>query len=288
MSLRPVPARPMRSAITGAPSSPTSPAAISQARPTGAPRDLRSSFGNVDAWIFDLDNTLYPAECNLFRQIDARMSAFIEHLLDVNTAAARRLQKDYYVRYGTTLNGLMHEHGTHPGAFLDFVHDIDASVVAPNPKLREQVRALPGRAFVFTNGTIAHAENVLKHLGLSDIFDDIFDIEAAAYTPKPQRDAYARFIERTGANPSRAAMFEDISHNLAEPHALGMATVLVASAAQWMDDEPRDKRPADMAQLAATGPDAHVHHVTDDLCAFLMSIRQALDVGTHTHQGDLT
>ncbi len=230
---------------------------------------LKSAFADVDLWIFDLDNTLYPAECNLFRQIDARMAAFIEARLNLAHADARKLQKDYYVRYGTTLSGLMREHGVAPGDFLDFVHDIDASVVPRNPTLRANIDALPGRKFVFTNGTVAHAENVLARIGLTDLFADIFDIEAAAYTPKPHREAYDRFLGRAGAAPERAAMFEDIAHNLAEPHARGMTTVLVASDAPWMDDEPPEKRPAHRAEAIDAD---HVHHVTDDLTDFLRRI----------------
>lgn len=228
--------------------------------------NLKHAFDDIDVWIFDLDNTLYPAECALFHQIDARMAAFIQNRLEVDHQDARKIQKDYYVRYGTTLSGLMREHNVAPGDFLGYVHDIDASVVPEDPVLRANIGALPGRKFVFTNGTVAHAENVLGEAGLTGLFEDIFDIEAASYTPKPRREAYDRFFDRAAAAPGRAAMFEDIAHNLAEPHALGVTTVLVASSAGWMADEPPEKRPAHSADTIDAD---HVHHVTTDLAAFL-------------------
>ena len=227
---------------------------------------------HIDAWVFDLDNTLYPAECNLFRQIDARMAEFIGARLGVDAPEARRLQKDFYVRYGTTLAGLMREHAVKPLEFLDYVHDIDLSVVAENRALAARLAELPGRKFIFTNGSVAHAERVVARLGLERSFDAVFDIHAADYVPKPHRDAYERFLAHCAITARAAAMFEDIAHNLEAAHALGMTTVLVASAAQWIADEPDDKRPARIADRHA-----HVHHVTDDLAAFLGRARTSAD-----------
>ena len=134
---------------------------------------------SIQNWIFDLDNTLYPAECNLFAQIDERMGRFIAKLLDVDRVAARKVQKDYYYRYGTTLNGLMREHKLDPHIYLDYVHDIDHSVLPDLPELNSALDALPGRKFIFTNGSAAHGENVAAALGILDVFDGIFDIAAA-------------------------------------------------------------------------------------------------------------
>ena len=231
-----------------------------------------SALARTETWIFDLDNTLYPADCHLFRQIDARMAEFIEQLLDLDRTDARRLQKDYYVQYGTTLSGLMREHGVSPHDFMDFVHDIDVSHVPENPDLAAHIRRLPGAKYIFTNGSVAHAENVIGKIGLADLFDDIFDIEAADFTPKPHADAYHRFLRRTAIRARSAAMFEDLAHNLAAPHELGMATVLVQSDAAWMHDEPAAKRPARLGEDAAD----HVHHVTDDLTAFLGEVVAAM------------
>ncbi|HNS86935.1 MAG TPA: pyrimidine 5'-nucleotidase, partial [Parvularculaceae bacterium] len=177
---------------------------------------------HVESWIFDLDNTLYPAECHLFAQIDARMADFIQRMLGVDRAEARRLQKDYYVRYGTTLAGLIAEHRIAPDDFLSYVHDIDRSVVPENPALKRAIEALPGGRFIFTNGSVAHAEKTLARIGLDGLFDDIFDIRAADWMPKPHRKTYEKFIAATGVAARRSAMFEDLAHNLEAPHALGM------------------------------------------------------------------
>lgn len=222
---------------------------------------------HIDAWVFDLDNTLYPADCHLFRQIDARMAQFICERLELPTEEARRLQKDYYVRYGTTMAGLMREHAVRPDDFLDFVHDIDLAPVEPRPDLAAGVAALPGRKYVFTNGSARHAERVTEKLGLAGAFDGIFDIKAAGYTPKPHRETYERFIAAFTIAPARAAMFEDLAHNLETPAALGMTTVLLCSSAEWIADEPADKRPA---RPGDSHP--HVHHVTDDLADFLAQV----------------
>ena len=223
--------------------------------------DLR----HVETWVFDLDNTLYPAACRLFSQIDARMTAYIQRTVGVDHDEARRLQKHFYVKYGTTLSGLMIEHDCAAEDFLAFVHDIDCSVVPPNPVLADAVAALPGRRFVFTNGSVAHADRVLRRIGIERLFDDIFDIRAAAWTPKPHRSTYEKFLTAHAVEPARSAMFEDLAHNLEAAHALGMTTVLVAQEAGWFADEPADKRPA----RPGDAQPAHVHHLTDDLAGFL-------------------
>ncbi len=237
--------------------------AAGEAREGGA--RLRDGFKHVDVWIFDLDNTLYPADCNLFRQIDGRMADFIRIRLDVDHAAARRIQKDYYVRYGTTLAGLMREHGVDPHDFMDHVHDIDLSPVPEHPELAARIDALPGRKYIFTNGSVAHAENVARKIGVIDCFDDVFDIARAGFTPKPHLETYRRFVDYCGVDPAGATMFEDLAHNLEAPHALGMKTVLVRAEADWFDDEPDAKRPARPGDALG----AHIHHVTDDLASFL-------------------
>ncbi len=234
-----------------------------------------ADFSYIDAWAFDLDNTLYPADCNLFREIDARMTAYIETHIGIAPDHARRLQKDLYVRHGTTLAGLMNEHAVDPEDFLAFVHDIDLSVVAPNPLLGERICALPGRKFVFTNGSTGHAERVMARLGVGHAFDAVFDIKAADWRPKPLRETYDRFLAHCAIAPKRAAMFDDIAQNLAAAYALGMTTVLVASAAAWVADEPAEKRPA-----LPGDRHAHVHHVTDDLTAFIGALVAARQPAT--------
>ena len=220
------------------------------------------SFENVDVWIFDLDNTLYPAHCNLFAQVDVRMGEFISNLLGVDRTEAKKIQKSYFREYGTTLNGLMNCHNMAPGPFLDYVHDIDVDVVEPDDVLDTVLGQLQGIKYVFTNGSVRHAENVLGRLGIEHHFSDIFDIVAAEYVPKPAPDTYTRFLDAMSADPRRSAMFEDIARNLEHPHALGMTTVLVRS--------PAGKREQHFNEWDGVGADQpHVHHVTEDLSEFL-------------------
>lgn len=219
---------------------------------------------HVDNWIFDLDNTLYPAECHLFKEIDARMTAFVQDRLSLGFDDARRIQKDYYAEFGTTLSGLMQVNNVPPEDFLDYVHEIDLSVLPDGRDLSETIKSLPGRKFIFTNGSVRHAENVCGALGFDIAFDGVFDIVAANYRPKPHRETYEQFLAAYNIEPSRAAMFEDLAINLEAPHALGMTTVLIASNATWLDDEPSKKRPAKPGE---TFP--HVHHITENIGAFL-------------------
>ncbi len=160
--------------------------------------DVNAGFEHVEAWVFDLDNTLYPADCNLFAEIDTRMGAFIAERFGVSPEEAQRMRKHYYYTYGTTLAGLMRLHDVPPDLFLDYVHDIDLSVVMPAPELGLALDALPGRKFVFTNGSRQHAEKVIARLGLDGRFEDVFDIHAAAFVPKPERAAYERFMGHHG------------------------------------------------------------------------------------------
>ena len=226
-------------------------------------------FDHVETWIFDLDNTLYPASCRLFDQIDQRMGQFIAGLLGVDRTEARKVQKDYFFRYGTTLAGLMAEHGVNPDEFLTFVHDIDHSPVPRDETLIAAVDDLPGKKYICTNGTVAHASDVLSAIGFDGHFDDIFDIKAFDYEPKPARHPYQLMTERAGFEPSRAAMFEDIARNLEIPHDMGMTTVLVTG------DENEDG--ALINHLNGDADGAHyVHHVTGDLPGFLSRLANTL------------
>lgn len=228
-----------------------------------------SSFAGRDVWIFDLDNTLYPASCNLFAQVDVRMGAFISELLGVDATEARRVQKTYYRDHGTTLRGLMDLHGINPDEFLAFVHDIDHSTLEPDPALGKAITALPGRKLIFTNGSRKHAEMVASRIGILNAFEDIFDIAAANFVPKPNTEAYQLFLDWSGIESKRAVMLEDISRNLEAPAMLGMATVLVTPDE---GDHPDERE--GWVNPGAIGD--HVHHVTDDLTKFLKHINAAL------------
>ena len=220
-----------------------------------------SRFAHVTDWVFDLDNTLYPHHSNLFSQIDVKMTGYVSELLSLSREEARKLQKELYKEFGTTLNGLMARHKVDPDDFLEKVHDIDYSWLVPNPVLGTAIRQLPGGKFILTNGDRRHAERTARQLGILDHFDDIFDIVAAGMSPKPARETYHKFIELHRIDGGNAAMFEDLARNLVEPKAMGMTTVLVV---------PEAGRTAGRQDWGMEGRDAlFVDHVTDDLAAFL-------------------
>ena len=208
----------------------------------------KQDFSHVTTWVFDLDNTLYPPHMRLFDQIEVRMTDWVMQALKVDRARADHLRAYYWATYGTTLAGLLREHGIDPGPYLNEVHDIDFSVLAPDPALARSIAALPGRKIIYTNACAPYAEKVLAARGLGGLFDAIYGVEHAAFHPKPDAQAFATVFARDGLDPTRGAMFEDDSRNLAVPHQLGMKTVHVAPA-----PEPAD----------------HIHHHTTDLAAFL-------------------
>jgi putative hydrolase of the HAD superfamily len=221
----------------------------------------KRGFSHVETWVFDLDNTLYPHHLNLWQQVDDRIRSFISDFLKVTPDEAFKVQKDYYRRYGTTMRGLMSEHGLTPDDYLAYVHAIDHSPLTPNPELGDAIEALPGRKLILTNGTRAHADAVMKRLEIDKHFEDVFDVIAADLDPKPQPQVYERFLKKHGVEPSRAAMFEDLARNLEVPHQLGMTTVLVVP--------PPDKEIV-REGWEMSGRDApHVDHVTDDIASFL-------------------
>jgi putative hydrolase of the HAD superfamily len=222
---------------------------------------MASRFSHVDTWVFDLDNTLYPHHLNLWQQVDHRIRDYIAKYLDIAHDEAFRLQKDYYRRYGTSMRGLMTEHGMKPDDFLDFVHEIDHSPLTPDPALGAALEKLPGRKLILTNGTRKHADAVMRRLDIHAHFEDVFGIIEAELEPKPSAKTYERFLARHGVDPSRSAMFEDLARNLAVPHALGMTTVLVV---------PEGTREVFREDWELEGRDAaHVDYVTDSLADFL-------------------
>jgi putative hydrolase of the HAD superfamily len=229
------------------------------------PPTPRAGFAHVTDWVFDLDNTLYPRECNLFAQIDLLISDYMAAITGLPYSEARALQKAYYRDHGTTLHGLMMNHGVDPYHFLKTVHAIDYSGVPALPLLVEAMTALPGRKFIFTNGDAPHANAVLEKVGAQGLFSGIFDIHAMRYSPKPLPEAYNRFLNAHGIDPTHAAMFDDLEKNLLVPHQLGMVTVQVVARDDFAHDQ------VESWELERTGG-AHVHHVTDDLAEFLSGI----------------
>ena len=239
---------------------PVKPGDDSEKRMTNAPR----SFTHVDTWVFDLDNTLYPHHVNLWQQVDARINEFVSAWLKISLEEARLIQKDYYRRYGTTMRGMMTEHGVRADDYLAYVHRIDHSPLEPNPTMGEAIARLSGRKLILTNGSVDHVDAVLDRLGLVGHFDGVFDIIAAGLEPKPAPQTYQKFLRDHAVDPAKSAMFEDLARNLVVPHQLGMTTVLVV---------PDGTKEVLREDWELEGRDAvHVDHVTDDLTGFLQGL----------------
>ncbi len=213
---------------------------------------VAASFSHVRAWVFDLDHTLYPPSARLFAQMQPRITAFLSRTLGLSEAEADRLRDTYWLRYGTTLAGLMAEHGVEPGPYLQEVHDIDFSRLEPDPVLAGRIAALPGRKIVFTNGDAAYAARVIAARGLNGAFDAVYGVEHAGYLPKPEQAAFEAIFALDGLAPAEGAMFEDDPRNLLVPHLMGMRTVLVGTEALEAGE--------------------HIHHHAADLSEFLAGL----------------
>jgi len=222
---------------------------------SSAPAALKNdNIERIETWIFDLDNTLYPASSRLFDQISQNMTRFIMANLDLGWDAARELQTSFFREHGTTMRGLMDNHGTDPVEFLDFVHEIDLSAIIPDPGLNQALERLPGRKVIFTNGSTDHAKNITSHLGIDHLFDATFDIIDSEYTPKPDPGVYAKMTTQLGINPDTAIMFEDMARNLIPAADMGMTTVWVRTDVDWgIEGSEGD----------------HIDHVADDLGKWL-------------------
>jgi putative hydrolase of the HAD superfamily len=219
---------------------------------------VRESFAHVDTWVFDLDDTLYPRSVDLHGQMRDRVVTFIANHMKIDRTAAEAVHRDYYERFGSTLQAMVQLHGVSPNAFLDFVHQIDLSVLVHNEDLIGALRALPGRRIIFTNAPRGHATSALKAMGMADLFEAIASIEDSAFIGKPNLSAFAGFFEAHGVDPKTAAMFEDRPGNLVVPHELGMKTVLVVDP--LFEDADRVAKPA------------HADLIVTDLTGFLRQL----------------
>ena len=240
---------------------------VAPGAPSYTTRSERCPLGEIETWIFDLDNTLYPASCRLFDQVQQRMNAYISERLGLTADAAVELRRTYFREHGTTLRGLMTVDMIDPHEFLAFVHEIDLACVPPNPDLVSAIRALAGHKIVHTNGSVRHAERLLDHLGLGEAFSGIVDIVAADFDPKPALPGYRLLLRRHAVAPERALMVEDIARNLVTASELGMTTAWVRSGEDW-------------AAAEATGD--HINHVVDNLAGFLAAaaLQQSGEPGT--------
>lgn len=185
------------------------------------------AFAHIDTWIFDLDLTLYPPEANIMAQVRDRIALFVQNHFQIGPDEAHDIRYRYWKKYGTTLGGLMHEHGVEPHGYLDFVHNVDLSLLHPAPELRARIEALPGRKLIFTNADAPYAERVLEIRGLSGLFEDVFDIHRMVHRPKPDPVSYTAFCNELGIDAPRALFVEDSAHNLVPAKAMGMTTIWV-------------------------------------------------------------
>jgi len=216
-----------------------------------------NTFQSIKYWIFDLDNTLYSGETRVFEQVSNKMTKYVSNKLNVNLVEAKKIQKKYFHKYNTTLNGMMKHHKTDANEFLDFVHDIDIDFLAKDLKLDEELKKLEGKKIIFTNGSKKHALNVTQRIGINQHFDDFFDIVDSNFVPKPAIEPYKKLVEKHKIDPNLCAFVEDIARNLKPAYEMGMTTI-------WIEnDEPWAKKFSDSS---------FVNYKTNNLCQFLKKI----------------
>ena len=192
---------------------------------------------NINTWIFDLDNTLYSADSGIFQQVHKLMGEFVAKNLNMDLAEAKKLQKKYYKQHGTTLRGMMDNHGVDPDHFLAEVHKLDYSIVGPNHKLNEELKKLQGRKIIYTNANMQHALDVLERIELSNFFDEIYDIKMANYIPKPELAPYEQMIAQFDIETKSSAMFDDIAKNLVPAKTVGFTSVWIDAGYENFSDD---------------------------------------------------
>ena len=191
------------------------------------------SFKLIKYWIFDLDNTLYSGKTKVFEQVDKRMSKYISDKLDVSVEEAKKIQKNYFYEYNTTLNGMIKNHKIDPDEFLEFVHDINIDFLQKDPELEKEIKKLNGKKIIFTNGSRKHALNVTRRIGIDQLFDDIFDIVDCNFIPKPSMEPYKKLVEKHKIDPKLCVFVEDIARNLKPAYEMGMKTVWIENEEPW-------------------------------------------------------
>ena len=217
-------------------------------------------FQSIKFWIFDLDNTLYSGKTKVFEQVDKKMSKYISNKLNVTIEEAKKIQKNYFYKYNTTLNGLIKNHKVDAKEFLEFVHNIDISFLKKDLELSEELKKLEGKKIIFTNGPKKHALNITKKIGIDHHFDAIFDIIDSNFVPKPMLEPYKKMVEKHKIDPNFSVFVEDIARNLKPAYEMGMTTV-------WIEnDEPWAKKFSD---------ENFVNYKTNNLSEFLKKINLA-------------
>ena len=190
-------------------------------------------FRSIKYWIFDLDNTLYSGDTKVFDQVDKKMSKYISGKLNVSIEEAKKIQKNYFYEYNTTLNGMIKNHKIDPDEFLEFVHDIDIDFLQKDPDLAKEIEKLEGKKIIFTNGSRKHAINITKKIGIDQYFDDIFDIVNANFIPKPAIEPYKKLVEKHKIDPKLCVLVEDIARNLKPAYEMGMKTIWIENNEPW-------------------------------------------------------
>ncbi|MDC0232244.1 pyrimidine 5'-nucleotidase [Pelagibacteraceae bacterium] len=190
-------------------------------------------FKSIKCWIFDLDNTLYSGDTKVFDQVDKKMSKYISNKLNVSIEEAKKIQKNYFYEYNTTLNGMIKNHKIDPDEFLEFVHDIDIDFLQKDPDLAKEIEKLEGKKIIFTNGSRKHALNITKRIGIDQYFDDIFDIVNANFIPKPAMEPYKKLVEKHKIDPKLCVLVEDIARNLKPAYEMGMKTIWIENNEPW-------------------------------------------------------
>ena len=213
----------------------------------------------IKYWLFDLDNTLYAGTTKVFDQVDKKMSKFISEKLNVSIEEAKKIQKDYFHEYNTTLNGMIKNHEIDANEFLEFVHDVNLDFLKKDKFLENEIMKLNGKKIIFTNGSRAHAENVTKRIGIDKLFDGIFDIVDSDFIPKPSKESYKKIIENYKIEPQYCIFFEDIARNLKPAHELGMKTVWIKNNEPW---------------AAKFSDSTFINYKTDNLAKFLKEVNE--------------
>jgi len=229
----------------------------------------RRDFAKITAWVFDLDNTLYPPDYNIAALIDVRITQFIMSHLKLSREAAFDLQKTYWRKYGLTLIGLMKKHDIKARAYLEFVHDIDIDHIKPNPALQSALSQLAGAKYIFTDSTREYGEKITHQLGIAQHFDGIFDICDANYMPKPNKQTYEKMLAQFRLVPQQVAFFEDIARNLAPAHALGMTTIWLRWPRPANPNQARPYYDMQAHSASAPAPPPYIDYIIEDLVAFL-------------------
>ena len=214
---------------------------------------------NIKYWIFDLDNTLYSGDTKVFDQVDKKMSKFISDKLGVSIEEAKKIQKNYFYEYNTTLNGMIKNHKIDADEFLEFVHDVNLDFLKADKPLEKEISNLNGKKFIFTNGSKAHVENVTKRIGIEKLFDGVFDIVESEFIPKPSVEPYKKIIEKYKIDPQYSIFIEDIARNLKPAYDLGMKTVWIKNDEPW---------------AAKFSDSDFINYKTDNLANFLKGINE--------------